>query len=64
MSIEAGAIATEGEHEQYFGIHSGGRNMSGSQALNGGVEGFAEKHKAISPQGSGNRGGETLSNPR
>jgi len=38
--------------------------MSGSQALNGGVEGFAEKHKAISPQGSGNRGGETLSNPR
>src|SRR5439155_9466523 len=50
MSVEISPIASEGEHEQQFGIHARRRDVGQVQALDCRAEGFTEKHEAISPQ--------------
>jgi hypothetical protein len=50
MSVEVGAVTIQREHEKKLGVHPGRRDTRSSQALDSGVERFAEKHKAISPQ--------------
>src|SRR5579863_1612747 len=50
MPVEVSAIASQCEHEQELGIETWRWNLRGSQTPDCGVEGFAKRHKAISPQ--------------
>jgi hypothetical protein len=50
MGIEIGPVAAKGEHEQQLGVQARRGDAGGGEAGDGGGEGVAEAHVAISPQ--------------